>query len=253
MFSKILIGAAALGFASLALSQPAKACSLVSYADNGHYVGGDLTAQIAAKAEMIQIVRVTAKYLVSRTYSEGAWYLNFGNLKVPSSYPEYTDEFVFKLEPVETLKAGRPVPDYLQDGDLRVRGFSSEALPEAVRPINWSNLNSLPDWLPDRPADGGYAFISASQDASLGGGECARPYVLEIGQTLLAFRNSTGDLYPASGAFPLEIDVEFLTGDSKRARWSLNMQSLVPINDPDDAFVARLRQAIATVSATTRN
>ncbi|WP_395943128.1 hypothetical protein [Brevundimonas sp.] len=247
------IVAAVCGGVIIVMGGTANACSVMTFADNGRYVGGDLTTQIAAKAESIQIVRVAARHLVNRTYSEGSWYLNYGDLKVPSDYPEYTDEFVFKLEPVETLKVGRPLPDYLQAGDLRVRGYSPAALPVEIQPTSWATINALPDWLPDRPGDQGFAFIAASDTAGLGGGECARPYILEVGQTLLAFRNSNGTLYPASGGFPLQIDVEFRTQNRARERFSLNMQSLVPINDPEDAFVARLRQALASRPNSTRN
>ena len=246
--------AAVFGGITVAVGGTANACSVMTFADDGRYVGGDLTTQIAAKAESIQIVRVAAKYLVNRTYSEGSWYLNYGDLKVPSDYPEYTDEFVFKLEPVETLKVGRPLPDFLQNNeDLRVRGYSPAALSLESQRTDWRTINALPDWLPDRPGDGGYAFIAASDAAGLGGGECARPYILEVGQTLLAFRNSNGDLYPGSGAFPLQIDVEFRTQNRARERFSLNMQALVPIKDPEDAFAVRLRQALASRPNSTRN
>jgi hypothetical protein len=245
--------AAAIAVFAVATGGAANACSLASHADNGRYVGGDLTTQIAAKAESIQIVRVTARYLVSRTYAEGSWYLDNGDLNLPAGYSEYTDEFVFKLEPVETLKAGRPVPDYLQDGDLRVRGFSPAALSQEMQPTNWSTINALPDWLPERPGDQGYAFIGASEEAGLGGGQCSMPYVLDIGQTLLALRDSAGRLYPASGAFPLEIDTEFLVGRRDHRRLSINMQSLIPVSGPDDPFVTRLRQALASRPNQARN
>jgi hypothetical protein len=251
--AKVVMIALVCAVAAASASGAASACSLVKFGDDGRYVGSDLPTQIAAKAESIQIVRVVAKYLVNRTYSEGSWYLNYGDLKVPSDYPEFTEEFVFKLEPVETLKVGRPLPDYLQTGDLRVRGFGPEVLPSEMSPVDRRSINALPDWLPDRPGDQGFAFIATSETAGLGGGECARPYILEVGQTLLAFRNSNGRLYPASGAFPLQIDVEFRTQNRARERFSLNMQSLVPINDPEDAFVARLRQALASRPNSTRN
>lgn len=244
----------ALAWSALAASGSgsATACSLAKFGDNGRYIGGDLPTQIATNANTIQVVKVTAKYLVRRTYSEGDWYLQSGDTDVPEGYPEYTDEFVFKLEPVETLKAGQPVPDYLQDGDLRIRGFSPAVLPETMPPASRSTINDLPDWLPDRPGDEGYVFIGASEESGLGGGECARPYVLEVGQTLLALRDSIGRLYPASGAFPLKIETEFLAG-RRRERLTLNMQSLIPINGPEDAFVARLRQALAARPNATRN
>lgn len=251
--STTLIVAVAVTICGLLPSGTAHACSLVTFRDDGRYVGGDLSTQIAIKANTIQIVRVTARHLVRRTYTAGEWYLNFGTMDVPTDRPEYTDEFVFKLEPIETLKVGQSVPEFLQDGDLRVRGFAPEAFPEEIRSTNLEPPNALPVWLADRPGDNGYAFIGASEEAGLGGGECSSPYVLEVGQILLAFRNSNGDLYPASGAFPLEINTEFSTGRRQRERLTLNMQSLVPITGPDDAFVARLRQALAAQPNSTRN
>jgi hypothetical protein len=229
----------------------ASACSLVKFEDDGRYVGGDLPTQIATKADTVQIVRVTAKYLVSRTYSQGEWYLRFGDTDVPEGRPEFIDEFVFALEPVETLKAGGDPSDFVYEQHLRVRGFGRELFRRAGADTSYPNR--LPDWVSDRPGEGGYAFISASEDAGLGGGECSGPYALEVGQILLALRDSIGRLYPASGAFPLKIDAEFLTGQRRQERLTLNMQSLIPINGPDDAFVARLRQALAARPNATRN
>lgn len=240
------MAALCLAIGAVAAGGTADACSLVSYSDNGRYLGGDLLAQVTAKADTIQIVKVSAKHLVSRTYTDGDWYLRFGDTSVPAGMPDYTDEFVFELDPVETLKIGSGSSGPVYENHLRIRGYGPEALQgwgeeetqSAFRP------NALPDWLLERPGNDGYAFIGASDDAGLGGGECSSPYVLEVGQTLVAFRDSLGRLYPASGAFPLEIDVEFRAGRQKR-RFNLNMQSLVPIAGPDDAFVAHLRQALA--------
>jgi len=224
----------------------ADACSLVSYADNGRYVGGDLLAQVTAKADTIQIVRVSAKHLVSRTYTEGDWYLRFGDRNVPADFPEYIDEFVFELDPVETLKIGSAASDPVYENHLRIRGYGPEALRGFGGEEAQSDLrpNALPEWLLERPGNDGHAFIGASDDAGLGGGGCFSPYVLEVGQTLVAFRDSLGRLYPASGAFPLEIEVEFRAGRQKR-RFNLNMQSLVPVTGPEDAFVAQLRRALS--------
>jgi len=204
-----------------------------------------LLAQATAKADTIQIVRVSAKHLVSRTYTEGDWYLQFGDTNVPAGSPEFIDEFVFELEPIETLKVSSVGPDYVYENNLRIRGYGPEALGSFGEDTQGEfHPNALPDWLLDRPGDDGYAFIGASKDAGLGGGECFSPYVLDVGQTLVAFRDSLGRLYPALGAFPLEIKVEFRAGRQKR-RFNLSMQSLVPIAGPDDAFVAHLRQALA--------
>jgi len=241
----------AIGAVSVAGS--ADACSLVEFRDNGRYVGGDLLTQIAAKADTVQVVRVAAKHLVRRTYTEGEWYLQFGDTNVPAGRPEFTDEFVFELDPVETLKIGGGAPDFLYETHLRVRGFDPEVLRGVENTQASSHPNALPVWLFERPGDGGYAFIGASDDAGLGGGECSSPYILEVGQTFLALRDSIGRLYPASGAFPLKIDAEFLSGQRRQEHLTLNMQSLIPINGPDDAFVARLRQALAAKTNATQN
>ena len=235
---------------TLMVAEPAAACSLVNYADNGRYIGGDLTSQISTKADTIQIVRVTAKHLIRRTYSRGEWYLNFGDFDVPNDRPEFTDEFVFELSVVETLKDGPRPPEFLYENSPRILGYDRSALEDSSgdEPAELDpalHLNRLPVWLLERPGDGGYAFIGAAEGSGLGGGECSSPYLLEVGQTLVALRDSLGRLYPDSGAFPLKIDVEFATGQPGRRRFSLNMQSLVPVSGPDDPFLVRLREAIA--------
>jgi len=232
------------------VAEPAAACSLVSYTNNGRYIGGDLASQISAKADTIQIVRVTARHLVHRTYSRGSWFLEFGDFEVPEYQPEFIDQFVFELSVVETLKNETPAGGLFYERSPRILGYDM---------LLWSTLtseegeggdpvphpNKVPIWLMDRPGDGGYAFIGASADSGLGLGECARPYMLEVGQTLVALRDQHGRLYPPSGGFPLEIDVEFQTEARRARRFGMNMQSLVPVTGPDDPFVLRLREALA--------
>lgn len=231
------------------LAEPVAACSLVRHADNGRYVGGGLVTQISAKAELIQIVRVRAKHVVTRTYSLGSWYLDTGETDVPDGYPEYVDQFVFELEVVDTLKGELEGPLWAIERNPRILGydlmvFGSGAYP--VTPSSGMHPNRLPDWLFERPGDEGYAFIGANENSGLGSGECASPYFLEVGETLVALRRSDGRLYPTNSSFPLEIDVEFATGERRRARQHLNMQSLIPITGTDDPFVGRLREAIGT-------
>lgn len=234
---------------TLMVAEPAMACSLVSFADNGRYRGGDLVSQISAKADTIQIVRVTAKHLVRRTYTRGDWYLEFGDLDVPDHRPPFIDEFVFELSVVETLKNETPAGGVVYENSLRILGYDGSALGRSLSDASAaidteSHPNSLPIWLLDRPGDDGYAFIGAAEGRGLGGGECASPYLLDVGQTLVALRDSMGRLYPASGTFPLAIDVEFVTERRRRERFAFNMQSLIPVSGPDDPFLTRLRQAL---------
>lgn len=238
-----LIGAAAFG-------TDANACSLVRFRDNGRYVGGDLIAQIAAKADTIQIVTVSARHLVRRTYTQGEWYLNFGETEVPEGRPEFVDEFVFSLEPTESLKDTHDETFRIYERHLRIAGYDPAVFGEAAIETNFTrsgHFNSLPAWLPDRPGDGGYAFMAAARDGGFGG-QCNAPYILEVGQTLIALRDSMGRLYPASGAFPLEIEVEFRDEQRRQERWGMPMQSLIPISGPDDSFLIRLRAAVASRS-----
>lgn len=246
MFSP-LVAAAAL-FAAASFGEPVAACSLFHHADNGRYVGGDLVTQVAAKAELIQIVRVRAKHIVTRTYSLGGWYLDTGETDVPDHYPEFVDQFVFELEVIDTLKGALTADNWLVDRNLRMLGYDATVLnvvaapaPSEARP----HPNRLPGWLLDRPGDGGYAFIAANENSDLSLGSCALPYILEVGQTLVALRRSDGRLYPSDGAFPLRIDVEFNTGERRRRREHLTMQSLIPVTGADDPFVTRLNEAIA--------
>jgi hypothetical protein len=228
--------------------EPARACSLQHYADDGRYLEGDLIAQVAAKADLIQLVRVTQKRIVTRNYTLGDWYLQFGDTEMPAGRPEYIDHYVFTLEGVDTLKGELdPEPWRLED-PLRVVGYDFSLFGSGAYPVPLEGRrhpNSLPAWLFDRPADRGYAFIGASEDAGLGGGECFSPYFLEVGQLFVALRMSDGRLYPPGGGFPLEIDVDLSTEGGGRHRETLNMQSLIPVLSPEDPFVSRMRRAVA--------
>ena len=231
------------------LSAPgvAGACSPTQYRDSGRYVGGDLATQVAARADMIQIVTVAARHTVTRTFSRGEFYLQFGDMELPDGYPEYIDFFAFELRPVETLKGAEPVDPLFFEDSLRIGGYDQAEFPGRSREdaSEGRAFNSVPEWLFDRPGHNGFAFHGASEDSGLGGGPCNPPYALEVGQTLVALRDSTGRLYPADGAFPLGIDVEFRNGQNQRSRFHINMQSLVPISGPDDPFVVRLKAALA--------
>ena len=239
--------AAATVLATASFGQPASACSLVRHSDNGRYLGGDLITQIGAKAEVIQVVRVRAKHIVTRTYSLGSWYLDTGEMDVPDRYPEYVDQFVFELEVIDTLKGTLASEPWLVDKAPRVLGYETTVFGSGAYPVpppeGAPHPNRLPDWLFDGPAVAGYAFIGADDNAGLSGGECASPYFLEVGQTLIALRRSDGRLYPAGGGFPLEIDVDFANERGRRERGHLNMQSLIPITGSDDPLLDRLRQA----------
>lgn len=227
---------------------PARACSLTHYADDGRYVGGDLIAQVAAKAGLIQLVRVTQKRIVTRSYTVGQWYLDFGDTELPADRPEHIDHFVFTLESFETLKGQLDEEPWRLEDPLRVVGYDFSLFGGLAYPVSLDGQqhpNSLPNWVFDRPANGGFAFISASEDAGLGSGECARPYFLEVGQLFIALRMSDGRLYPPSGGFPLEIDVDLSTEGGGRRRETLIMQSLIPIASTDDPLVSQLRLAVA--------
>lgn len=237
--------AAACAAGLIAASPVAVACSLVEFRDNGRYVGGDLVSQIANKADTIQIVQVTDRYLVNRAYSLGRWYLGSGDTDLPANYPEYIDQFAFAFDVVETLKMDGDPDYFIYDKELRIVGYEMAVLEPDPEVLGSPHPNRLPSWLMDRPGDDGYAFIGANPDAGLGGGECSMPYFLEVGQQFVALRDSLGRLYPASGAFPLVLETEFLTGSRRRERLPLNMQSLVPISGPADPFVSRLRQSVA--------
>lgn len=236
---------------SLASVSTAAACSLAQFADDGRYVGGSLIEQIAAKADHIEIVRVSRRYLVQRTYTQGQRFLAFGDAAVPADFPEFTDFFVFELEPVEVLKEGLERNIGFDLKALRIGGYDTGVWGDSSEIANeaGSHPNTLPVWLFERPGNDGYAFIGASEENGLGSGECTTPYLLEVGQTFIALRDSLGRLYPLSGAFPLKIDVEFGVHGRRADRFSFNMQSLIPINGLDDPFLTGLRH---TLSARTR-
>ena len=236
--------------ATTMLSAPATACSLPEYEDNGRYVGGDLVSQIVSKADTIQIVRVTGRHVVSRTYSEGQWYLSTGETDVPEHQPEYIDQYVYELSVVEPLKGATDTASFLYEDHPRVLAYGATEVFEAYgRETQASAVrahpNRLPEWLTDRPGNEGTAFTGGAEvGAGLGLGECTGPYFLDVGQTFIALRDNIGRLYPASGAFPLRIDTEFRSG-GRRVRMSFNMQSLIPTTGDDDPFLMSLRQHLA--------
>jgi len=241
---------AAIAMMTAVAPEPARACSLQHYADDGRYVGGDLVAQVAAEADLIQLVRVTQKRIVTRSFTLGDWYLRFGDTEMPADRPEYIDHFVFTLEGFDTLKGELDSEPWLLEDPLRVVGYEFSLFGSGAYPVPLEGRrhpNSLPAWFFDHPADRGYAFIGASEDAGLGGGECASPYFLEVGQIFIALRMSDGRLYPSGGGFPLEMDVELSTEGGGRRREALNMQSLIPITAPDDLLVSNLRRAVAEI------
>lgn len=241
---------AAFALMTIAVPEPTRACSVTHYSDDGRYVGGDLIAQVAAKADVIQLVRVTQKRIVTRSYTLGRLYLDFGDTEQSADRPEYIDDFVFTLETVETLKGQLAAEPWLLEDPLRVVGydfslFGSEAYPVSLD--GRQHPNSLPEWVFERPANRGFAFIRASEDAGLGSGECARPYFLAVDQLFIALRKSDGRLYPPGGGFPLEVDVELSTERGGRRRQTLTMQSLIPIASPDDPLVSKLGLAVAAI------
>lgn len=146
---------------ALATATSAAACSLTQFADNGRYVGGGLIEQITDKADHIEVVRVSRRYLVQRTYSQGQRFLTFGDATVPADVPEFTDFFVFELEPVEILKEGLARNIGFELEVLRIGGYDTGVWGGRSEPANkpGAHPNSLPVWLFERPGEDGYAFI----------------------------------------------------------------------------------------------
>lgn len=230
----------------------ASACSLPTYADDGRYVGGDLVAQIARKADTIQIVRATARHIVRRTYSEGDWYYRFGGTNVPDTWPEYIDEFVYELTVLETLKGGAQAAFDHYESDPRILAYGARELRGASRQESLAtertSPNALPEGLLERPGHDGMAFTGGAQEgAGLGLGPCNGPYAIDVDQTFIALRDSMGRLYSGYGRWgpTLPIDVEFRSQSGKRERFAFNVQSLVPVEGDSDSFLTRLRDALA--------
>lgn len=234
----------AVAWIGVAGSAPVAACEYQRFPDNGRYVGGNLISQIARKADTIQIVVVTEQYLVNRSYTRGWWFMNWGSTDVPPEFPAYSDEFAFGLEVTETLKMEADPDRFPYQSGIRVHGSDTNGWDEEIDPRseNFLHPNHLPSWFLERPGNNGYAFVAESWYDR----DCAIGYVLEVGQQFIALRDSSGRLYPASGAFPLEIDVEFGSRSGRPEQFPLNMQSLIPISGPDDPLVTSLRAAIGT-------
>ncbi|MES1200467.1 MAG: hypothetical protein ABUS57_03350 [Pseudomonadota bacterium] len=244
----------ALAAFALALSQPccALGCTLVGYADDGRYIGGDLVAQIVRKADTIQIVRATGRHLVRRTYSDGMWYWRFGQTDVPAAQPDYTDEFVYELTVVETLKGGLDAAQDYYEQHPRAYAYGRQDLIESYRAKNpdfpepTEHANALPAWAMASPGHDHYAFSGgAAEGAALGLGECRHGYILDVGDTFIALRDNMGRLYPPGGAFPLAVDTEFRLPNGHRDRGAFNLQSLIPISSDSDPLLVSLRQALA--------
>ncbi|WP_370238451.1 hypothetical protein [Brevundimonas sp.] len=234
----------AVAWIGVAGSAPVAACEYRRFPDNGRYVGGNLISQIARKADTIQIVIVAEQYLVNRRYTRGWWFGNYGTTDVPPEVPAYSDDFVFGLEVTETLKMEADPNRFPYEAGIRVYGSDTREWDDEIDPRseNFLHPNHLPPWFLERPGNNGYAFVAESWYNR----DCATGYVLEVGQQFIALRDSSGRLYPASGAFPLEIDVEFGARSRRPEQFPLNMQSLIPISGPDDPLVTSLRAAIGT-------
>jgi len=179
----------------------ADACTLVGYADSGRYVGGDLATQIARKADTIQLVRVTARHLYRRTYSEGESYLQFGPGEVPDNRPDFVNEYVYELAVVETLKGAAQAGSEYYENHPRILGYDAGEWRDFYRQHDATSLiperfNALPDWLTTQPGHDGMAFTGGAEEgAGLGSGQCNGPYFIEVGQAFIVFRDSMGRLY----------------------------------------------------------
>lgn len=230
---------------ALASPTSAIACSLTHFANNGRYVGGSLVDQIVQEADTIQIVEVIRRDIVTRQYTAGERFLSFGERDVPEGWPEYIDTYAYELAVVETLKGGVPSnPDFYEDV-LRVRGFGMEELNASLGDLaSAEHPNGLPAWLLERPANDGFLFQPADEWAGLGGGGCSSPYLLDVGQRLVAFRDSMGRLYAPDNAFPLQVNVSIRTGNGRDESFAIALQSLVPISGPNDPFLTGLRSAL---------
>lgn len=224
------------------LMAPAEACSSIKYNDDGRYIGGDLVTQIARKADTIQIMRATARHTVTRTYALGEWYLNYGNADLPKWQPEYVDEFVYELTVVETLKgSASPADDVLYEQHPRILAYGANETRRdraaAGVPVE-GVFNALPEGIFDRPGHNGYPFRRAQERNEIFG-NCQSPYVIDVGQTFIALRDTSGRFRP------LPIDVEFVTKADGPKRFTIDMQLLVPIIGDQDVFLVRLRSALA--------
>lgn len=202
--------------------------------------------QIVRGADTIQIVEVIRRDIVTRSYTAGGHFLSFGARDVPEGWPEFIDTYAYELTVAETLKGGVPSNADFYEDVLRVRGFGLEDLRVSLGEFAFEDRhpNALPAWVLEHPANDGFLFLPADEWAELGGGGCHLPYLLDIGQRLVAFRDSMGRLYPSDGAFPLAVNLTIGTGDGQREAFEMTIQSLIPINGPDDTFLTRLRSAL---------
>src|SRR5262249_50616296 len=155
--------------------------TLIGYADSGRYVGGDLATQVARKADTIQVVRIAARHLYRRTYSEGESYLQVGPGQAPDNRPDFVNEYVYELAVVETLKGAAQAGSEYYENHPRILAYDAGEWRDFARQHNatWlvpETFNELPGWLTTQPGHDGMAFTGGAEEgAGLGSGQCNAP------------------------------------------------------------------------------
>ena len=127
-------------------------------------------------------------------------------------------------------------------------GATSSFSTARLNPIMLRSTLYRTGWQRSRVTTAGRSLVERRKARDSGSGQCNGPYLIEVGETFVVFRDSIGRFYPSGmmATNALSIDAEFRTERGRRERTSFNMQTLVPSTGNDDSFLARLRSALLT-------
>ncbi|MCX7357707.1 MAG: hypothetical protein NT015_06145 [Alphaproteobacteria bacterium] len=208
----------------------------------GRYVGGDLVTQIAERAQTIQIVRVVHRMPIGAD-SRGATI------------------YAFQFEVIETLAQRRnglaPGPFSL-DGYERIRSVPTH---DGFRTRDEGEIWLSPEAL-DRPGGAdGYFILQTPGPEHPSRSSCDLPMYVELGEEFVVLRQSNGRLYAfdrflAPGdhdeqdtvSLPIYYSYHASSRNTRSSSAEVTVAPpLVRIESRQDAFLVRLRAALANV------
>ncbi len=222
-------------------SGEARACTPIRYADDGHYVGGDLVEQVAEKAHTIQIVHARARHLLTRhfTRTESLWW---NGRPTERRGPSHRDIYVFELEVEETLKGGDFGTPQTQAREILVR-----ARDERTDPHLWISYNYMLAMMMERPGhDGMFLEIAAVDPEQGGAGSCYSPLSMRVGHRYLILRDERGvvqspTLVDGEWQNRLSVDVVFRRqDDAEEEQFTIAAPGVLRMDESATQFSQRL-------------
>lgn len=230
--------------AAVLIAPSSMACSLApAFHDGGRYVGGDLAAQIADRANTIQLVRAVHRMPIGE---ERGGSLGSGRSEVV---------FAFQFHVIETLAHRESGREPRIPGAFSLDAFErrySRPTPDGYRTIDEVEVWLIPDAL-DRPgSQQGYSQLSAPTPVRLSGGSCGWPMRVALGEEFVVLRDSSGDLYgfdhigaakQTQSSEPLLID--FAYSPERRTIDRRGAPPLIRVEGRADPAYVRIRAALA--------